>query len=311
MSAKKMGLGNNPRLGALLGDFATKEQHVDDTPSGQGPVDIPVQAIHPNARQPRHVFDEEALQTLADSIRRYGLVQPVVVQKQADGSYELIAGERRLRAVKLCGMETIPAIIKEYTPDMAAEIALIENIQREDLNAIEEAQAYESLIRDFDLTQEEAAGRVGKSRSHVANMMRLLRLPEEIQVLVSEGTLSMGQARPLLQLSSKELQLEGARRIIDQGLSARQSERLVKMLMDQAEHPDNKEKELPDAYLESVQDKMKMHLGTPVAIRVGRNKNKGKIEISFTSEKEFERILAMLTDEHDDMDHQPASSFTV
>jgi ParB family chromosome partitioning protein len=306
-----MGLGKNPRLGALLCDFATKEQHVDDIPDKQEPNEIPVDAVYPNARQPRRVFDEEALQALADSIQQYGLVQPIVVQKRADGTYELVAGERRLRAAKLCGMKTIAAIVREYTPDIAAGIALIENLQREDLNAMEEAAAYASLIRDFGLTQDEAAQKVGKSRSHVANMVRLLHLPEEIQGLVSEGTLSMGQARPLLQLPTKELQLEGARRIIDQGLSARQAEKMANLLLEQSQNKGNKDAPQPDVYLESLQDKMKMYLGTSVAIHVGKNKKKGKIEIAFTSEEEFERLLAMLTDEQDKVNHSPSVPFTV
>lgn len=311
MPTKKMGLGKNPRLGALLGDYATKEQHVDDIPANQESNEIPVDAVYPNARQPRRVFDEEALQTLADSIQQYGLVQPIVVQKKADGAYELVAGERRLRAAKLCGMKTISAIIREYTPDAAAGIALIENLQRENLNAIEEAAAYNSLIRDFGLTQDEAAQKVGKSRPHVANMIRLLHLPDEIQGLVAEGTLSMGQARPLLQLPTKELQLEGARRIIDQGLSARQAEKMVTFLLDQSQNKGHEDKPQPDIYLESLQDKMKMYLGTSVAIHIGKNKKKGKIEIAFTSEEEFERLLAMLTDEQDEMDHNSSMPFTV
>lgn len=311
MSAKKKGLGKNPRLEALLGGSATTEQHVDDVTDGQGPIDLPVSAIHPNERQPRRVFDEDALQALADSIRRYGLVQPIIVQKQRDGSYELIAGERRLRAVKLCGMDTVPAIVREYEPDVAAEIALIENLQRENLNAIEEGMAYDSLIHDFGLTQEEAAIKVGKSRSHIANTIRLLRLPEEIQALVSEGTLSMGQVRPLLQLPTKELQFEGARRIIDQALSARQAERLVTVLLEKYKQPADKTKKQPDVYLESLQDKMKMYLGTSVSIHVGRNKKKGKIEIAFTSEEEFERLLSMLTEGQDDKDPSSIDSFTI
>ena len=178
---------------------------------------------------------------------------------------------------------------------MATEIALIENLQRADLNAIEEGQAYASLIEEFGLTQEEAAKKVGKSRSHVANMMRLLQLPEAIQQAVWDGQLTMGQARPLLQLPA-DLQAAAAEKIISQGLSARQAEQLVKSLL--AQKP-QQPKEALDAYLESVQDRMKMHLGTSVAIRLGRNKKKGKIEISFTSEAEFERLLALLTDEEE------------
>lgn len=308
MSAKKTGLGTNKGLGKRLQALGLTEQHVDDVKAKpQGAVEIPVAAIVPNPHQPRRYFDPAALETLAKSIQEYGIVQPLVVQQLSKGKYELVAGERRLRAAQLCHLSNVPAIIKSYEPQVATEIALIENLQREDLNAIEEGQAYAKLIEEFGLTQEEASKKVGKSRSHVANMMRLLQLPEAIQQAIQDGQLSMGQARPLLQLPT-DLQLTAAEKIISQGLSARQAEQLVKTLLADKPQP---AKEAPDAYLESVQDKMKMHLGTSVAIRLGKNKKKGKIEISFTSEAEFERLLALLTDEDERRHGDDISSFHV
>ena len=308
MSAKRTGLGTNKGLGKRLRALGLTEQHVDDVKAKpQGAVEIPVAAIVPNPHQPRQHFDPEALEALANSIKEYGIVQPLVVQQRGKGKYELVAGERRLRAAQLCHLSKVPAIIKAYEPQVATEIALIENLQRADLNAIEEGQAYASLIEEFGLTQEEAAKKVGKSRSHVANMMRLLQLPEAIQQAVWDGQLTMGQARPLLQLPA-DLQAAAAEKIISQGLSARQAEQLVKSLL--AQKP-QQPKEALDAYLESVQDRMKMHLGTSVAIRLGRNKKKGKIEISFTSEAEFERLLALLTDEEERRRDDGISSFHV
>ena len=263
--------------------------------------------ISPNPKQPRRAFSDEALQSLAESIRQYGLIQPVVVQKKG-GAYELIAGERRLRAAKLCGLTKIPAVVRDCAPQASAELALIENLQREDLDPVEEASAYRALIQEFGLTQEQAAEKVGRSRVHVSNMMRLLQLPEEIQQYLIDGVLSIGQARPLLQLKARQAQLEAAARIIDQELSARQVEAMVRAMLREEPPKDAPE---PDAYLESMQDRMKMHLGTNVAIRLGRNKKKGKIEISFASEEEFERLLAILTDEPEDGDSFSPSSFRV
>ena len=218
---------------------------VDESPAERGaPAEIAVECIVPNPRQPRQTFDEQGLIALADSIRQHGLVQPVVVQKAGPGRYELIAGERRLRAAKRCGLKTVPAIIRSYTPDEAAEIALIENLQRQDLDAIEEGMAYERLMKDFGLTQEQAAQKVGKSRSHVANMVRLLQLPADIKEWIAAGRLSMGQARPLLQLPSAKLQREAALYIMKHELSARKAEALVRHLMTQA-----KPRPEPDAHV--------------------------------------------------------------
>lgn len=299
-----MGLGKNQPLGRGLQALGLKEH---PEPHDGAALEIDIDLISPNPKQPRRAFSDEALQSLAESIRQYGLIQPVVVQKKG-GAYELIAGERRLRAAKLCGLTKIPAVVRDCAPQASAELALIENLQREDLDPVEEASAYRALIQEFGLTQEQAAEKVGRSRAHVANMMRLLQLPEEIQQYLIDGVLSIGQARPLLQLKDRQAQMEAAARIIDQELSARQVEAMVRAMLREEPPKDAPE---PDAYLESMQDRMKMHLGTNVAIRLGRNKKKGKIEISFASEEEFERLLAMLTDEPEDGDSFSPSSFRV
>ena len=306
MSAKKKGLGMSTALGSRLKVLGLNESRAEHPEKQEGtPVEIAVDAVYPNPKQPRRVFQKEAL----ESIRQYGVIQPIVVQKKEAGRYELIAGERRLRAAKLCGLVTIPAVIRSFAPDTAAEIALIENLQREDLDAIEEGAAYQMLIDEFHLTQEQAAEKVGKSRAHIANMMRLLQLPDEIKQCITEGRLSMGQARPLLRLTDTVQQHDAAIYIMDHELSARQVEAYVKKLLTADEQP--KESAKPDAYLEAVQDRMKMHLGTSVAIRLGRNKKKGKIEIAFTSEEELERLLHILADEETEQTASPISSFHV
>ncbi len=305
MSAKKMGLGGNHPLGRGLQALGLKERHDEEKGTV---IELDLTAIVPNPRQPRQSFPPESLQDLADSIRQHGVIQPVIVQKK-DVVYELVAGERRFQAARLCGLQTIPALVREYSEQAAAEIALIENLQREDLNAIEEGAAYAALMQAYGLTQEQAAAKVGKSRSHVANMIRLLQLPEEIRQYVIDGALTMGQARPLLQLPKREMQLEAAMTVIDRDLSARQAEGLVRSLL--AEKKPQPDAPQPDAHLEAVEDRIKMRLGTSVAIRLGKNKKKGRIEISFASEEELERLLAILADEPDRMDEQAVSSFHV
>lgn len=281
---------------AVDGHFAKKE----------GITDIAVECIVPNPRQPRRSFNEEALDALAESIRQHGVVQPIVVQKSGPGQYELIAGERRLRAARRCGLKLIPAIIRRYSLAEAAEIALIENLQREDLDAIEEGLAYERLMREFGLTPEQTARKVGKSRSHVANMVRLLQLPSEIKSLIAERKLSMGQARPLLQLPTEKMQCETAFYILKHELSARKAEALVRRLMAESE-PEPEE----DAHLAFLQDKLKMALGTDVSIHLRPGPGTGKIEISFSSESEFERLMAILTEENDGHGRPTFSSFHI
>lgn len=248
-----------------------------------------------NKYQPRNEFNEEALEELAESINQYGLLQPVIVRKVLNG-YELIAGERRWRAAQKNGAKTIPAIVREYSDIETTEIALIENLQRENLNAIEEAGAYQRLINEFGLTQEELAKKIGRSRSHIANFIRLLNLPEIVQEYVSRGTLTMGQVRPLLTLESEDLQIEAAEYIIAEDLSARDTEKLVKKLMKdpqvlQEELEEEEYKE--DIFVVEAEDVLKMALGTKVKIKPG--KKKSKIEIEFYSADDLERLVEVLT----------------
>lgn len=299
MSAKKAGLGRG------LGSLGLDQKR--EVSSIEGITLLAVTSITANPRQARQIFDEEALQALADSIRRYGVVQPIVVRPLADKTYELIAGERRWRASQRAGLKEIPALIRTYEDTKATEISLIENIQRENLNVIEEAAAYKLLIDMNNWKQDELAAKVGKSRSHVANIMRLLSLAPPVRKLIENGALTMGQARPLLQLKSPEVQEKVAQRIVATDLSARQAETLVKHLLK------GKKKTVTkgvDTYIEDLQDRLKMRLGTNVAIRVQKG-NTGKIEISFSSEAEFERLLALLTEENEKNRPDETMKFTV
>lgn len=299
MSAKKAGLGRG------LGSLGLDQKR--EVSSIEGITLLAVTSITANPRQARQIFDEEALQALADSIRRYGVVQPIIVRPLADKTYELIAGERRWRASQRAGLKEIPALIRTYEDTKATEISLIENIQRENLNVIEEAAAYKLLIDMNNWKQDELAAKVGKSRSHVANIMRLLSLAPPVRKLIENGALTMGQARPLLQLKSPEVQEKVAQRIVATDLSARQAETLVKHLLK------GKKKTVTkgvDTYIEDLQDRLKMRLGTNVAIRIQKG-NTGKIEISFSSEAEFERLLALLTEENEKNRPDETMKFTV
>ncbi|AIF54031.1 parB-like partition protein [Pelosinus sp. UFO1] len=271
---------------------------------------ISINQIIPNKFQPRRVFDEEALAELVSSIKQYGVLQPIVVRK-SNNFYELVAGERRWRASQKAGLQEVPAIIKEYTDGEMTEIALIENIQREDLNAIEEALAYRRLMDDFNLTQEEVARRIGRSRSVIANMVRLLNLHPIVQDYVSRGTLSMGQARPLLGLETLDLQLEAAEIIIDDDLSARDAEELVKRLTEKPKQAKQQTKtvEEKDFFVSEAEDRLKMILGTKVKIKPG--KLKSKIEIEFYSTEDLDRIIETLSGDEAPVSNKPRGTFAV
>lgn len=260
--------------------------------------ELPVAQIRANQFQPRKEFDDEALEELKESIRQYGVLQPVLVRKTPQG-YELIAGERRLRASKQAGLETIPAIVRDYTDSEMTEVALIENLQREDLTAIEEAMAYNKLLTDFGLTQEEVAQKVGRSRPHIANLVRLLSLPQVVQEYVSRGTMTMGQARPLLMLQTEKQQIETAEYIIAKDLSVRACEELVKKIFfaplqkKKSEAELQEEKANQEVFVTAAEDRLKLFLGTQVKIKPG--KVKSKIEIEFYSSEDLERILEAMT----------------
>lgn len=251
---------------------------------------IVVNKLIVNPYQPRKIFKEEALEELAESIKEHGIIQPLVVRKSGK-KYEIIAGERRFRAAKMAGLKEVPAIIKEMTEQQMMEIAILENLQREDLTPVEEAEAYSSLIEKLHFTQDELARRLGKSRSHIANHIRLLQLPEEVRRFINEGQLSMGHGRTLLGLKDKESIKEVADRVITQGLNVRQVEALVQQLNTDVSHG-TKEKPKKDIFVQATENHLREYFGTGVQIR--KNKNKGKIEIEFYSEDDLERILEIL-----------------
>lgn len=291
----KRGLGRG--LDALFGPSNTDKAIEVNEPINE----IAVLDIVPNQHQPRRDFDEEALVELAQSIKQHGIIQPIVVRKTLSG-YELVAGERRWRASQLAGLKRLPAVVREYTDAEMMEIALVENLQRQNLNVIEEAIAFRRLIEEFGLTQEEVAQKIGRSRSMIANIVRLLNLQSEVQEFVSRGTLTMGQARPLLALESPELQLAVANQIIDEDLSAREVEDLVRRAA--AKRPTKKTEpkqeevdEVSQFFMNEFEDRLKVLLGTQVKIKPG--KVKSKIEIEYYSNEDLERIMEMLSKRQD------------
>ena len=259
-------------------------------------VKVPVETkvklslIEPNKDQPRKAFDEDALIELSESIKQYGVLQPLLVQKK-DDYYEIIAGERRWRAAKLAGVKEVPVVIKDYSTQEVMEIALIENIQREDLNPIEEARAYQRLIKDYRLKQDEVAEKVSKSRAAITNALRLLKLDDRVQDMVIEGKISSGHARTILSIDDNDKQYMIAQKIFDEKLSVREVEKLMKSL----DAPEKKEKKLPanDFVYRDIEQKLKNILGTQVIIK-NKSNNKGKIEIDYYSQAELERIYDML-----------------
>lgn len=256
---------------------------------------IDINKIEPNRGQPRKNFDEDSLQELADSIKQYGVIQPVVLQKQGD-IYQIIAGERRWRASKLAGLKQIPAIIKEYSPQKVMEIALIENIQREDLNPIEEALAFQNLMKEYGLKQDELAEKVSKSRTAVTNSMRLLKLDERVQQMLIDDMISVGHGRTLIPIEDGNIQYEIALKIFDQKLSVRETEKMVKKFLQEAETVTEEvastQEEADDFIYRDLEDKIRSIVGTKVIIHK-KVKNRGKIEIEYYSDDELERLVEL------------------
>lgn len=253
-------------------------------------VMVKTSEIEPNREQPRKNFEEDTLLELAESIKQFGIIQPLIVQKKND-YYEIIAGERRWRAAKLAGLKEVPVIIKNYTDQEIVEISLIENIQRENLNPIEEAMAYKRLLSEFHLKQDEVAERVSKSRTAVTNSMRLLKLDERVQQMVIDDMISCGHARALLAVDDKNTQYTLAGRIFDEKLSVRDVEKLVRNL--QEEEPKKKAEEKDDSFIyRDIEEKMKVILGTKVNVTHKKN-HKGKIEIEYYSNEELERLIEL------------------
>ena len=267
------------------GNGAEKEQGAETL--------VKITEVEPNREQPRKTFDEDALNELADSIKQFGLLQPILVQKRKD-YYEIIAGERRWRAAKLAGLKEVPVIIKELTEQEILEISLIENIQRENLNPIEEALAYKKLLNEFNLKQEEVAERVSKSRTAVTNSMRLLKLADEVQQMVIDEQISTGHARALLGIEDNEGQVAYAKKIVDEKLSVRDIEKLVKNMNQPAkEKKVSGKNKTQDFIYEDIAEKLKHSLGTKVSVTAKEN-GSGKIEIEFYSSDDLERLLDML-----------------
>lgn len=308
--AKRTGLGKG--LGAIFGDEVmesaaeeqeaihqakvkqaqTTEKKEEENEPGKELM-VKVTAIEPNRDQPRKDFNEETMAELAESMKVYGVLQPLLVQKKGN-YYEIIAGERRWRAAKLAGLKEVPVVIREYTKQQTMEIALIENVQREDLNPIEEAKAYQRLIQEFELKQEEIAARVGKNRVTITNSMRLLKLDDRVQELLVQNRISGGHARALLAVEDGEVQVMLANRIIKENLSVREIEKIVKALSKKKEP---KEKTVEDESLtlifRELEDRMKSAMGTKVSIN-RKDKNKGRVEIEYYSESELERIVELI-----------------
>lgn len=259
---------------------------------------VDINKIEPNSSQPRKNFNEDALQELADSIKQHGLIEPLIVQQGKKGFYQIIAGERRWRAAKIAGIKEIPVVVKEYTNQEVMEIALIENIQREDLNPIEEAEAYQRLIEEYHLKQDEVAEKVSKSRVAITNALRLLKLEEKVREMVIEDKIKSGHARALLAIENLELQYETAMKIFDEKLSVRETEKLVKKILNEGnkkeEKRTNEDEQLNIVYA-GYEEKLKSIIGTKVNINRNKNGKKGKIEIEYYSPEEFERIMELMT----------------
>ena len=273
----------------------SKEENKESKDSKATETVVKITQVEPNREQPRKNFDEDALQELADSIKQFGLLQPILVQDRKT-HYEIIAGERRWRAAKLAGLKEVPVIIRDYTDQEIVEISLIENIQREDLNPIEEAQAYKRLLTEFNLKQDEVAERVSKSRTAVTNSMRLLKLCDEVQQMIIDDMLSTGHARALISIEDPEQQYMIAQKIFDEKLSVREVEKLVKDL-NKPEKPkkeSNKEDKSLDIIYEAIEEKLKQSLGTKVSI-VSRGDGAGKLEIEFYTHDDLEKITDLLT----------------
>ena len=275
----KRGLGKG--LGALIPENEDKVQN--------SIIEIKITDVEPNEKQPRRAFNDEALADLSESIKEHGVVQPIIVRKLGN-NYQIIAGERRWRASRLAGKKTIPAIVKDYSNLEVMEIALIENLQREDLNSIEEAMAYKSLIEEYSMTQEEISKQIGKSRPAIANSLRLLQLPQEIKDMIAGGKITQGHARALLAVEGEKKQLEIAERIISQQLNVRQIEKMAK----DTKHKGRIEAP-PDKYqieINQLEERLKVTLGTKVTIQ--HKSNKGRIEIEYYSNEDLDRIIDLL-----------------
>ena len=307
MAVKKGGLGKGlgKGLDALIPESSARKnaktevekQVVIEKVIKKEEVMVKISEVEPNRNQPRKNFDEDALLELSESIKQFGIIQPLVVQKRKD-YYEIIAGERRWRAAKMAGLKEVPVIIKDYTDQEIVEISLIENIQREDLNPIEEAQAFKRLLTEFHLKQDEVAEKVSKSRTAVTNSMRLLKLDERVQQMVIDDMLSTGHARALLTTDDKEQQYSLANKIFEEKMSVREVEHMMQALQKPKTEKKRKEEVSNKFIYEDVEEKLKNILGTKVSVNHKKN-NKGKIEIEYYSNEELERLLELFETIHE------------
>ena len=293
--ARGLGKGLDSLIPNAVGEAKVKkeaQQAVKEDKSVQETV-VKITMVEPNRKQPRKNFDEDALQELADSIKQFGLIQPILVQDRKD-HYEIIAGERRWRAAKMAGLKEVPVIIRSYSEQEIMEISLIENIQREDLNPIEEAQAYKRLLEEFNLKQDEVAERVSKSRAAVTNSMRLLKLSDEVQQMLIDDMISTGHARALLAIDNPEEQYNTAQRIFDEKLSVREVEKLVKNL-NKPVKPAKKatDNSTMDAIYLDIEDKLKQRLSTKVTV-TSKGEGAGKIEIEFYNHEDLDRLMDLM-----------------
>lgn len=297
MAKKRVGRGLDQLISNNLDIKIGEEAGIETVAKSHGPEMVRLSDVEPNKGQPRTVFDQDGLDELTESIRNYGIIEPLIV-RQTGTTYEIIAGERRWRAARLAGLTEVPVIVRDYSDQEAYEVALIENIQRQNLNAIEEAVAYRKLMDEFDLKQEEVAKRISKSRAAVANTLRLLKLTDSVKGLVIEGKLSGGHARTLLGLNDSDRQEEVAKKVVDGGLSVRATEDLVRTLNEPApeKEENNRKEELfreNKAEIAHMEEALKAVLGTKVSIK-SRSGDKGKIQIEYYSKEELDRILSQL-----------------
>ncbi|MEK4027451.1 MULTISPECIES: ParB/RepB/Spo0J family partition protein [Bacillaceae] len=255
--------------------------------------EIKLKELRPNPYQPRKIFNEETIEELKESIQEYGILQPIIARKSIKG-YEIVVGERRYRAAKAAKLERVPVVVRKLSDEQMMEMALLENLQREDLTVLEEAAAYQSLIEKLNLTQEELALKMGKSRSHIANHLRLLSLPVEVQQLINEGKLTMGHGRALLGLKRKEQMIETAKKTVAEGLNVRQLEKWIQQLNNNVSRETSSSKKTKDIFLKEREEVLREHFGTSVHIKQAKDKKKGKIEIEFLSVEDLNRILDLL-----------------
>ncbi|NIK73210.1 ParB family chromosome partitioning protein [Thermonema lapsum] len=293
MNKRKKGLGRG--LGALLSDSDAMQQTTPSTNPKQDSIqEIPISSIEPNPFQPRQDFDPEALQELAESIKVHGIIQPITVRRLEDGKYQIISGERRWQASQLAGLTSVPAYVRTANDQQMLEMALIENIQRQDLNPIEIALSYQRLITECGLKQEELGERVGKKRSTVTNYLRLLKLPPDIQAGLRDGLLSMGHARALISLENPAQQLFIYQKIISEKLSVRQVEQLVQAVQTKTSPSQKPSRSDLTPELKQLQQRLSSHFGTKIQIKTGKSPDRGEIKIPFTSIDELNRLLEIL-----------------